>query len=45
MITNEEVLRRNGIERQLINMLRNKKSWIGTVLREDALLKDIMEEK
>jgi hypothetical protein len=43
-ITNEEVLRRVGVERQLLNMLRNrKKSWIGHTLRHDGLLKEVIE--
>ena len=43
-ITNEEVLRRVGVERDLMNMLRNrKKRWIGHVLRGDGLLKEAME--
>ena len=38
-ITNK-VLRGVGVERDLMNMLRNrKKTWIGHVLREDGLLK------
>src|SRR5437899_4339758 len=37
-ISNEVVLGRVGVERKLINMLRNrKKKWIGQVLRGDAL--------
>jgi len=44
MITNEEVLRRVGVERDLMSMLRNrKKKWIGHVLREDGLLKEAIE--
>ena len=32
-VTNEEVLSRVGVQRQLMNILRNrKKSWIGHVL-------------
>src|ERR1044071_8145793 len=43
-ITNEEVLDRVCIDRQLINALRNrKKSWIGHVLRGDGLLKEVIE--
>ena len=43
-ITNEEVLTRVGIDRQLISTLRNrKKSWIGHVLRGDGLLKEVIE--
>src|SRR5688500_2544694 len=47
-ITNEEVLERVGIDRQLINMIRNKKkSWIGYVLtlRDDSLLKEVLERR
>jgi len=44
MITNEEVLRRVGVERDLMSMLRNrKKKWIGHVLRGDGLLKEAIE--
>ena len=43
-ITNEEVLKRVGEERQLIKMIRNrKKNWIGHVLRGDGLLREVME--
>src|SRR5688572_29384839 len=43
-VTNEDVLRRVGIERQLIYMLRGrKKSWIGHVLRGNSLLKEVLE--
>ena len=43
-VTNEDVLRRVGIERQLIYMLRSrKKSWIGHVLRGNGLLKEVLE--
>ena len=43
-ITNEEVLGRIGIGRQLMNILRNrKKSWIGHVLRGKGLLKEVIE--
>ena len=43
-VTNEDVLRRVGIEIQLIYMLRSrKKSWIGHVLRENSLLKEVLE--
>jgi len=43
-ITNEEVLGRIGIGRQLMNILRNrKKSWIGHVLMGKGLLKEVIE--
>ena len=43
-ISNEVVLRRVGVERELITMLRSrKKSWIGHVLRGDGLLKEVIE--
>ena len=43
-ITNEEVLERVGIDRQLINTLRKrKKNWRGRVLRGDGLLKEVIE--
>src|SRR5438132_1067376 len=42
-ISNEVVLGRVGVERELINMLRNKKKrWIGHVLRGDGLLKEVI---
>jgi len=42
--TNEEVLRIVGEERQLTNLLRNrKKNWIGHVLRGEGLMRKIME--
>src|SRR5437899_12913092 len=43
-IPNEIVLERVGVERELINMLRNrKKRSIGHVLRGDGLLKEVIE--
>src|SRR5437899_95157 len=43
-ISNEVVLGRVGVERELINMLRNrKKRWIRYVLRSDGLLKEVIE--
>jgi hypothetical protein len=43
-ITNEEVLERVGINRQLMSQLRNrKKNWIGHILRGDGLLKEVIE--
>src|SRR5437899_9291739 len=43
-ISNEVVLRRAGVERELITMLRSRKnSWIGHVLRGDGLLKEVIE--
>ena len=40
-ISNEVVLIRVGVERELITMLRSrKKSWTGHVLRGDGLLKE-----
>ena len=43
-ISNEVVLGRVGVERELITTLRNrKKSWIGHVLRGDGLLKEVIE--
>ena len=46
IITNEEVLRRVGVHRHLMNMLGNrKKSWIGPVLRGKGLLIEVIEGK
>jgi hypothetical protein len=43
-VTNEEVLKRIGIERQLMDTIRNRKrKWIGHVIREEGLLKEIIE--
>jgi hypothetical protein len=43
-LTNEEVLERIGINRQLMSELRHrKKNWIGHILRGDALLKEVIE--
>ena len=43
-ISNEVVLGRVGVERELITTLRSrKKSWIGHVLRGDGLLKEVIE--
>ena len=43
-VTNEEVLERVGTDRQLINVLRNrKKRWIGHILRGEGLLKEVIE--
>jgi hypothetical protein len=43
-LTNEEVLKRVGEERQLVQLLRNRqKKWIGHVLRGDGLMKEVME--
>src|SRR5688572_23208644 len=43
-VTQEDVLRRVGIERQPIYMLRSsKKSWIGHVLGGNGLLKEVLE--
>ena len=43
-ISNEEVLRRVGEERHLMNLLRNrKKIWIGHVLRGEGLMREVIE--
>ena len=43
-ISNEEVLRRVGEERHLMNLLRNrKKNWIGHVLRGEGLMREVIE--
>src|SRR5438034_11383836 len=43
-VSNKVVLRRVGVERELITMLRSrKKSWIGHVLRGNGLLKEGIE--
>ena len=43
-VTNEEVLRRVGEERQLLNLIRNrKKNWIGHILRGDGIVKEVIE--
>src|SRR5438034_10811409 len=43
-ISNEGILGIVGVERELINMLINrKKRWIGHVLRGDGLLKEVIE--
>lgn len=43
-VSNEEVLERVGVHRQLINALRNrKKCWIGHLLRGNGMLKEIIE--
>ena len=43
-VTNEEVLRRVGEERQLLNLIRNrKKNWIGHILRRDGIVKEVIE--
>ena len=43
-VRNELVLSRVGVQRQLMNILRNrKKSWIGHVSRGNGLLKEVIE--
>jgi hypothetical protein len=43
-ITNEEVLERIGINRQLLSGLKHrKKNWIGHILRGGGLLKEVIE--
>ena len=43
-ISNEVVLERVGVKRDLMDMLRKrKKTWIGHVLRGDGLLKEVLE--
>jgi hypothetical protein len=45
-IANEEVLERIGINRQLISELRHrKKNWMGHILRENGLLKEVIEDR
>lgn len=45
-VTNDSVLARVGVGRQLIAELRNrKKRWIGHVLRRDGMLKEVIEGK
>ena len=43
-VTNEEVLSRVGVQRQLMNIfLKRNKSWKGHVLRGNGLLKDVVD--
>ena len=45
-ITNEEVLRRVGEKRSMVEtIVRRKKNWIGHIMRGDALMKEVMEGK
>ena len=43
-IKNDEVLRRAGEERQLLNNIRKRKrNWVGHVLRGNGILRDVLE--
>ncbi len=43
-ITNEEVLRRVGEEKTMVEtILRRKRNWIGHIMRGDGLMKEVME--
>src|SRR6188508_2225418 len=43
-LTHADVLRRIGEERQLLNLIRNrKKNWIGHILRGDGIVKEVIE--
>jgi len=43
-VTNEEVLQRVGEERQLMNLIRNrKKNWVGHILRGEGSLREVIE--
>jgi len=45
-ITNEEVLRRVGEKRSMVEtIVRRKKNWIGHIMRGDGLMKEVMEVK
>ena len=45
-ITNEEVLRRVGEKRSMLEtIVRRKKNWIGHIMRGDELMKEVMERK
>ena len=45
-ITNEYVLERIGEARQIVSLIRNrKKKWIGQVLREEGMMRDVTEER
>jgi len=42
-ITNEEILNKVGEKRQLISVTNRKKIWIGHVLRDEGLLREVVE--
>jgi len=43
-ITNEEVLKRVGEERQIMNLIRSRKrNWMGHILRGESLMKEVVE--
>ena len=45
-ITNEEVLRRVGEKRSMVEtIIRRKKNWMGHIMRGDGLMKEVMEGK
>ena len=45
-ITNEEVLRRVGEKRIMVETIaRRKKNWIGHIMRGEGLMKEVMEGK
>ena len=45
-ITNEEVLRRVGEKRSMVEtIVRRKKNWIGHIMRGDGLMKEVIEGK
>jgi hypothetical protein len=43
-ITNEEVLRRVGEKRNIVNTQRRRRRLIGHILRHSSLLKTVLEE-
>jgi len=43
-VTNEDVLKRVGEEKQIVSLVRNrKKKWVGHVLRGEGMLRDVIE--
>ena len=43
-IRNEEVLRKVGEVRKLVNLIRcRKRNWIGHIVRGEGILKDVLE--
>ena len=45
-ISNEEVLKRIGEERQLMSLIRTRKrKWIGHSIRGEGLLKEVIKER
>jgi hypothetical protein len=45
-IPNEEVTRRVGEVRKLVNLIRcRKRNWIGHIVREEGILKQVSEDR